>query len=66
MTLIDTSSAPPCKPAPLGPAAYISPSSAPQARTELLALIGQLYASLRSRFDAEDTATVFVWVEVRA
>lgn len=36
-----------------------------QARTELLALIGQLYASLRSRFDSEDTATVFVWVEVR-
>ena len=36
-----------------------------QARTELLALIGQLYASLRSRFDSEDTATVFVWIEVR-
>ncbi len=34
-----------------------------QARTELLALIGLLYTSLRSRFDAEDTAQVFVWVE---
>lgn len=35
----------------------------PQARTELLALVGQLYVSLRSRFDAEDTAAVFMWVE---
>lgn len=34
-----------------------------QARTELLALVGQLYTSLRSRFDAEDTAAVFLWVE---
>jgi hypothetical protein len=35
----------------------------PQARTELLALIGQLYTSLRSRFNAQDTAQVFLWVE---
>ncbi|KAL4423762.1 hypothetical protein ABPG75_001063 [Micractinium tetrahymenae] len=33
------------------------------ARTELLALIGLLYTTLRSRFDADDTAQVFVWVE---
>jgi len=34
-----------------------------QVRTELLALIGQLYVSLRSRFDAEDTVQVFIWTE---
>ena len=34
-----------------------------QARLELLALVGQLYSSLRSRFDADDTARVFMWVE---
>jgi predicted neuraminidase len=30
---------------------------------ELLALLAQLYGSLQGRFDAEDTAAVFVWVE---
>lgn len=30
---------------------------------ELLALLAQLYGSLQRRFDAEDTAAVFVWVE---
>lgn len=33
------------------------------ARMELLSLIGQLYATLRSRFDLEDTDQVFLWVE---
>jgi hypothetical protein len=34
-----------------------------QARIELLALVGQLYGSLQARFDAEDTAQLFMWIE---
>eukprot|EP00887_Chlorella_sp_A99_P002554 scaffold6.g2554.t1 len=33
------------------------------ARLELLGLIGQAYAGVRSRFDADDTRHVFAWVD---